>query len=147
MKTVAVALAALLSIFAVAGCGGSDDEKAAAKPKPTAVALADLDKDGNFWLALTPDLKDELVELGKSRLGEQRPGGATGIRAVPTADLVAEIEKQYANQSKRSATIYATYTGANDKIAGARLDDALSGLEQLCSEEPPPPECGDEGPP
>ena len=122
----------------LAACGGSETKEPA---KPTSVTETDLEKDGTFWRTLTPDLKDELVEFGKSRLGEQRPDGATGIKAMPTDKLVAEVEKNYANASKRRSTIISIYTGANDKLAGANFDDAINQLDQLCNTEPRPPEC------
>jgi len=139
MKAPSVLVIVLLSALALVACGGSDE--AAEAPKPTSVTAADLDKDGTFWVSLTPDLKDELVDLGKSRLGEDRPDGAPGIKAVPTSDLIAEMEKDYANEAKRSTSIYVTYTAANDKIAQAKLNDALGGLDELCNGPTPPPEC------
>ena len=124
-------LVLLLGALVAAGCGGDD-----APEPPTAVAAADLDENGEFWITLTPDLKDELIDMGKQRLGEERPDGASGIQAMDTRGLVAEVDKQYANKSKRTDSIYETYTGANDKFAKANLDDALNGLDQLEGEQP-----------
>jgi hypothetical protein len=138
-----VVLAGLLALLT--GCGGNDGS-AGTTNAPTAVTAADLDRDGTYWLTLTPDLKDELVSLGKTRLSAERPDGAAGIRAIPTDDLVAEIEKQYTNVSKRSATIYTTYVGANDTLAKAGLDDALNRLGQLCDSTPRPPQCDQSSP-
>lgn len=138
MQRPTMAMLILIGALSLVACGGAEKEQPA---KPTSVVAGDLDKDGNFWLTLTPDLKDELVELGKSRLGEQRPDGATGIRAMSADKLVVEVEKEYANASKRSSTIFSTYTGANDKLAAANFDDAINQLDQLCNSEPRPPEC------
>lgn len=137
-RWIALLLVAALGL-GVTACG-SDEPKS--KPAPTTVSSNDLDKAGEFWLSLTPDLKDELVDIGKQRLGEERPDGATGIQALDTDKLVAEIDKQYANQSKRSQAIYAVYALANNTLAKANLDDALDGLNQLCNSEPKPAECG-----
>jgi hypothetical protein len=104
----AVVLVVLLAVLA--GCGGGSS-------KPTSVSQADLQKDGPFWKSLTPDLRDELVDMGKNKLGQERPDGATQITAVDNTKLIAEMDKQYANSSKQSQTIYDTYVGANDKIA------------------------------
>jgi len=144
MTRITLAVAAVLAIFVLAACGSSSSDKrtATAPPTPTAVAADDLQKDGQFWVSLTEDLKDELVGLGKEQLGEDRPDGATGIQAVDTAKLVAEIDKQYSNTAKRATTIYSTYTGANDTLAKGDLDNALDGLDQLCNSEPKPPQCG-----
>lgn len=117
---VAIAVAA-----GAAGCGGNDEPE-----KPTAVAAEDLQKDGEFWRSLTPDLKDKLVELGQQRLGEQRPDGASEIDALDTAELVTEIDKQYSNESKRTQTIFETYTAANDTIARRQFEQLTPELEQ-----------------
>jgi hypothetical protein len=108
----------------VAACGGDD-----APAKPTSVTAADLDKDGTFWRSLTPDLQDELVEAGKTKLGEARPDGATVIASYDTDELVSEIDKQYTNTSKRSASIYDTYVTANDTIARENLNEVMPQLE------------------
>lgn len=112
---------------AAIGCGGDDESSAA--DKPTSVVAADLDKSGEFWLTLTPDLKDELVDYGKDRLGEERPDGASSIRAVDGDELVSEMDKRYSNEAKRESTIYETYRGANDEIAQDTLDELLPQLE------------------
>jgi len=146
MRALQVALIVLaLGTFGLTACGSSEGEAPASTTQaaPTAITSADLDKDGSFWLTLTPDLKDELIGIGKGRLGEQRPDGATGIQAVDTSKLVSEVDKQYANQAKRASSIYETYTKANDTFAKAGLDDALDGLNQLCNSEPRPEQCGE----
>ena len=117
-----------LSLLTVAIVGCGDDEPSAAE-RPASVVAADLDKNGGFWLTLTPDLKDELVDHGKDRLGEERPDGASYIRAVDGDELVAEMDKQYSNQAKRESTIYEIYRGANDKLAQDTLDELLPQLE------------------
>jgi hypothetical protein len=132
-----LALVALLGVVALGGCGGGSD----GAETPTAVTADDLEKDGAFWLSLTPDLKDDLVEAGKERLAEERPDGAAQIRRYATADLVAEIEKQYANESKRSQDIFGVYRQANDTLAMGGLNDALGGLDELCSGSDAPAEC------
>lgn len=124
-----------LLLLSIAGCGGSGQDT------PTSVSADDLGKTGEFWLKLTPDLKDELVNHGKEKLGEVRPDGATAILAVNTEELVNEIDKQYANKSKSADTVYDTYIGANDALAQADLNGALDQLDQLCDGVPAPPQC------
>lgn len=116
-----------LTAGSLSSCGGDDGGDA--PEKPTTVTAADLDKDGHFWVQLTPDLKDELVDAGKTKLGEQRPDGASNIRAIDSDELVTEIDKQYSNESKREATIYETYVGANDKIARETFEGLVPQLE------------------
>jgi len=121
-------LCLLVVCAATQGCGGEESEPAAVK-KPTSVVAADLDKNGDYWNTLTPDLKDELVTQGQSRLGDERPDGADDIRAIDTDELVAEIDKQYSNEAKRRASIYETYTGANDQLARERLEELIPQLQ------------------
>lgn len=118
-------LVAIMFAFLLAGCGGEGGGE-----KPTSVAPADLEKTGELWNDLTPDLKEELVESGKDKLGEERPDGASLIGAVDNDKLVSEIDQEYANEAKRSETIYETYKGANDEIAGETLDELLPKLEE-----------------
>ena len=120
-----LALSLALVGVVVSGGGGSTSRA------PTTVAADDLDRDGTFWLSLTPDLRDELVEKAKERFADAHPDGATKIVAVDTAGLVAEIDKQYANEAKRAQDIYSTYELANRKQALARFNDAMSQLEDL----------------
>ena len=49
------------------GCGGGQ----AASPAPSTVKIDDLRKDGTLWDRLTPDLKDELADLCKRKVGDQ----------------------------------------------------------------------------
>lgn len=136
VKLIPVLLCLALLSGTMAACGGADEPKA-----PTAVAQADLDKTGDFWLSLTPDLKDELIVMGKARLGQQRPDGAAQIAAVPADRLIAEMEKTFSNESKRDETVFFTYAEANDTLARAQLDDALGQMDQLCNGVNPPPQC------
>jgi hypothetical protein len=106
------------------GCGGDDSED-----KPTEVGEADLQKDGEFWNSLTPDLKDQLVEAGQDRLGKERPDGASEIDAIDTAQVVQEIDKQYTNEGKRGQKIYDTYVSANDTIARQQFEEVAPELE------------------
>lgn len=139
-RAVAALLIGVLSVGALAACGGSAGAEA-----PAAVSSADLGKDGEFWRGLTPDLKDELVELAKDRLADDRPSGGTHIKAFPTGGLVDEVEKQYANESKRDRAIFTVYTQANDRVAAARVSEIDREIELLCStEEIPPPECDEQ---
>jgi hypothetical protein len=135
-KRMSILLCAVLLAGTMTACGSADEPQA-----PTAVTKADLDKSGEFWLSLTPDLKDELIIMGKARLGEQRPDGAAQIAAVPADKLIAEIEKTYTNESKRDETVFFTYAEANDALARAQLNDALGQMDQLCSGMNPPPQC------
>jgi hypothetical protein len=117
-----VVVVAALGGLATPGCGGDDNET------PPAVTDSDLQRDGEFWTSLTPDLKDELVEIGKDRLARERGNVVLG---ADTGELVAEIDKEYANQSKRSTSIFDTYVVANNKLAGEELDRALDQMETL----------------
>jgi hypothetical protein len=125
-KTLRLAAGALAVGLMLAACGG-----ASTPAKPTSVSAADLTKTGEFWNALTVDLKDELVSAGKDRLGEERSDGATQIRAVDTSALEREMDKQFTNTAKRSQTIYSIYRGANDDLAKERLDSLMGQLETL----------------
>ena len=122
-----VSLLLACSLFvcgALISCGSGGSEK------PTKVEESDLNEQGDFWTSLTADLKDELVELGQARLGTERPDGASEIDAIDTARVVAEIDKQYSNEAKRSQTIYETYRQANDTIARSQLEELIPELEQ-----------------
>lgn len=120
----------VLSCLAFAGCGGDSDNNAAAVAQtPTAVTAEDLQKTGEFWIELTPDLKDELVNAGKDQLGIERPDGATEIKAVDDDALIEEINKQYTNAAKRPASIYRTYVAANDALAMERFNQLAPALE------------------
>lgn len=119
----ASALAA--AVLALAACGGDD--------KPTSVSAADLDKTGELWVVLTPDLKRELIDDAKVRLGEERPDGADEIRAIREQELIDRIDDEYANETNRRQTIYETYTFATEDAArenfneiAPQLDDALT---------------------
>ena len=115
----------------LAGCGGEDKAAAPAAPeKPTVVTEADLNKKGDFWVRLTPDLKDELIDAGKQKLGGDRPDGASNITAIDGDKLVEEMDKQYSNVSKRTSTIYSTYVVANDAIALDTFNELVPQLEE-----------------
>ena len=124
LRLVLCACLVIAGTAAPAACGG-DDEPAA----PTTVSPADLEKDGEFWASLSPDLKDELIEIAQDRLGEERPDGASEIDALAAAELTGEMEKQYANESKRDQEIYAVYRQANDLIARRRLEELIPQIE------------------
>jgi hypothetical protein len=109
------------------GCGG-EDQGAERPAPPSSVTTADLQRDGNFWNSLTPDLKDDLVDFGKDRLAEER---GSSVRQYDNDELVAEIDREYTNQAKVSADIYGTYVGANNALASETLDDAVTELDQL----------------
>jgi hypothetical protein len=119
----ALCLVLISAVGVTLGCGDDEPEK------PTSVSEADLQKDGEFWRSLTPDLKDQLVEAGQQRLGQERPDGATEIDAIETSELVTEIDKQYSNEGKRSQTIYETYVMANDTIAREQFEELAPELE------------------
>lgn len=121
-----VVVCCLLALGAtpLVACGSDDSDE-----KPTAVNEADLNKDGEFWNSLTPDLKDQLVEAGQDRLGKERPDGASEIDAIATAQVVQELDKQYTNEAKRSQTIYDTYVSANDTIAREQFEELAPELE------------------
>lgn len=121
MRSLVSLVVALVLLAVCAGCGGSE--------APTSVAADDLSQTGDFWNSLTPDLKVELVEFGKDRLGGERPDGASVIAAVSNDDLVDQIDTQYTNEAKQSTSIYDTYVGANDQLAGESLDALIPGLE------------------
>jgi hypothetical protein len=116
-----VALAALL----VGACGGGDPEP------PTSVTTADLESGGEFWNSLTPDLKDELIDMAKEEAAAAHPPGAFGIRATNTETLVREVDKEYANEAKQDVSIYDTYNGASAGLARERFDDAMNQIDQL----------------
>jgi hypothetical protein len=99
------------------GCGG-EDQGAERPAPPSSVTTADLQRDGNFWNSLTPDLKDDLVDFGKDRLAEER---GSSVRQYDNDELVAEIDREYTNQAKVSADIYGTYVGANNALASETL--------------------------
>jgi hypothetical protein len=121
-----IAMVSTVLALLFGACGANEP----AKPKaPTAVTAADLDKDGTFWVRLTPDLKDELVNEGKVRLGKLRPDGASGIQAMDDDELIAEIDKTYSNTGNRSEQIYYAYMGANDAMAKAQFDVAMGEIE------------------
>ena len=124
LTAAALCLLILVAVGATFGCGGDDDSS-----KPTEVSESDLQKDGDFWRSLTPDLKDQLVEFGQQRLGQERPDGATEIDAIETSPLVTEVDKQYSNEGKRSQTIYETYVMANDTIARQQFEELAPDLE------------------
>jgi hypothetical protein len=124
--------ACALTIAALAaGCGGSDEPAA-----PTSISEADLQKTGEFWNSLTPDLKDELADACKERVGGQRadssgdPSVANRIQSIPTAEVVSYVDKQYANQSKLGSEISINCGGAIDENIQQSLDEALGELGQ-----------------
>jgi hypothetical protein len=141
-----VVLAVLIGVLpmgVLAACGGDGDGGGDEAGKaPTTVRAEDLERDGAFWRSLTPDLKDSLIGLGKDQLAEERPDGASGIRAYKTAELVAEVEKQYTNVAKQDRSIYETYRLANDQLARQALDGILNEMDELCQREDAPAECG-----
>lgn len=140
-RAVIALLVGVFSLGALTACGGDAGATKAAAETPTTVSADDLDREGEFWRSLTPDLKDVLVDLGKDRLAEERPDGAAQIQALSTGELVAEIDKQYTNQGKRDQSIYVTYTGANNRIAMGTFRDAMGKMDSLCSGPDAPPEC------
>lgn len=140
LRAATLVLACLLCLSSLAACGSDESE---APAKPTSVTSADLSKDGTFWKTLTPDLKDQLVAMGKDRLAEERPGVAARLRAVPTDKLLTEIEKRYSNQSAQQLKVYKTYVAANDTLALAGFNDAMGQMESLCDSEPRPAQCSD----
>jgi hypothetical protein len=111
----------------VAGCGGAS--------KPTSVSSADLNRDGSYWGSLTGDLRQTLVQDCQDRLAEERPDGASAIRATPPARLVKQIDLQYENAAKRASSIYKTCVGANDQIAGEKFKSLVPALENQGEEE------------
>jgi hypothetical protein len=120
----------LVAILVLAGCGDGGGT-ASEPPRPTSVSVADLQRDGTFWRELTPDLKDDLVDAAKERFANSHPDGATKIRAVDRAALVAEIDKQYTNVGNRTLDIDAVYQRANGKIALDSFNETMSQLDDL----------------
>jgi hypothetical protein len=125
---------AVASAVVVVGCGGSDEPNA-----PSQVTAKDLDKNGEFWNSLTPDLKDELAELCKRDLGDQRaemsgePTVANRIQAIPTTEVVSYVDKQYTNDSKIQSKIKINCHGALDVQIQQQFDEAIG---QLGTEQP-----------
>ena len=116
----AILLIALLLLLADCGSSGS---------APTAVGGDDLHQNGDFWNELTPDLKIELVEFAKSKLAGERPEGASEIEADRNQPLIAEIDRQFTNQTKREATIYDTYVQSGDHLAEEKFRELVPQLE------------------
>jgi hypothetical protein len=114
-----------LTAFVVGACGGGDPEP------PTSVTTEDLARSGEFWNSLTPDLKDELIDMAKEEAAAAHPPGAFGIRATDTGTLVREVDKEYANEAKQEVSIYDTYNGASAGLARERFDDAMNQIDQL----------------
>jgi hypothetical protein len=112
----------LLVGIALSGCGSSG-------AKPTTVELADLSRAGAFWLSLTGDLRQTLVEDCQERLAQERPAGASEIRATPPQRLIQQIDLQYENPAKRPTSIYQTCVGANDQLAAEKLRSLVPALE------------------
>lgn len=104
------------------GCGSGSS-------KPTSVSPADLNRTGAFWLSLTGDLRQTLVEACQAQLGHERPAGASEISATPPNRLVQQIDLQYENAAKRTSTIYSTCVGANDQLATEKLRSLAPALE------------------
>ena len=106
------------------GCGGST--------KPTKVTAADLNRDGDFWKSLSPDLKDELMDLARRRLDREAPApsandyGSTNragqvLRAIERETFTAEVDKQYTNEAKRRNTIFETWRQVASELVSRRL--------------------------
>lgn len=127
-------LAVIAAAVVASGCGGSDEPEA-----PKQVTAKDLNKNGEFWRTLTPDLKDELADLCKRDLGEQRaemsgePTVANRIQAMPTAAVVSYVDKQYTNESKLQSKIKINCHGALDAQIKQQFDEAIG---QLGTEQP-----------
>jgi hypothetical protein len=123
LKLTFLAVVTSIVVASISGCGGSGP--------PTDVSAADLEgQSGEFWISLTPDLKEELVEAGKNRLGSERPDGSSQIHAAPNDDLIAEIDQEYENESKRDSTIYDIYVGANDELARETFEGLIRELQE-----------------
>lgn len=110
-----------VAAFIVAGCGGAS--------KPTSVTTADLNRNGAFWLSLTGDLRQTLVEDCQERLAQERPEGASGIRATPPNRLIQQMNLQYENAAKRANSIYRTCVRANDQLAYEKFKGLVPKLE------------------
>jgi hypothetical protein len=125
-----IVLAALIALAVVGGVlaltiGGEDGDE-----NPTSVTEADLDKDGAFWNRLTPDLKEQLINMGKAKLGVERPDATSLLAAVDNEKLIGEVDQEYANEAKRLESIYATYVKANDELAREDFQELLPQLEE-----------------
>jgi len=122
-KLALIGAVTLIVMVPAIGCGDGD--------APTNVSAADLEsQSGEFWISLTPDLKEKLVEAGKDRLGSERPDGSSQIHALSNDDLIAEIDQEYENESKRDSTIYDTYVGANDELFREQFEGLVPQLQE-----------------
>lgn len=119
---VVILLAGAGVVLAVTQQGASEDAP------PARVTAADLAKDGRFWISLTPDLKDDLVDFAKSRLAEQR---GPEVQLMDNGELVAGIDREFTNPAKQAQDIYGIYVGANNALAQEDLDGALTELDAL----------------
>lgn len=131
----------IVGLLLLVGCGDEETTATPTQTVPTSVSANDLERDGEFWRSLTPDLKEDLVNLAKDRRAEQRPEVANSTRASDNDELVAEIDQEYTNASKRGSEVFTVYGGVVSEQARETLDDAVNQLDQLCSGEAAPPEC------
>jgi hypothetical protein len=107
--------------FIVTGCGGAS--------KPTSVTTADLNRNGAFWLSLTGDLRQTLVEDCQERLAHERPEGASEIHATPPNRLIQQMNLQYENAAKQADSIYRTCVRSNDQLAYEKFKGLAPKLE------------------
>lgn len=141
VKTVTLVAVVLLGLLTGCGSESSGTTKSATATVPTTVSPADLERSGEFWMTLSPDLRDDLVEAAKERRAEELPDAAASLRAADRASLVSEIEKHFSNAGNREDAIYSAYLEATQRLAMDSLNQALDGMERLCEGDPRPAQC------
>lgn len=109
----------------VLGCGSGGGGT------PSSVSAADLQRDGKFWLRLSPTLKAELASSCKDRqvTGHTNPIAQSQIEKLTPDQFEAKIDSTYADASKQSEKLANACDAALVSLASEQFNQLIPQLQ------------------